>query len=69
MSQNLRKLIGTITMAVFVIVYALFAMLIGATVFAQSATWAQTIYYAIAGLIWVIPAGLLIRWMARPDPS
>ncbi|MEW5423140.1 DUF2842 domain-containing protein [Amorphus sp. 3PC139-8] len=67
MSQRVRKLIGTITMAIFVIVYALLAMLVGATMFAQAATWAQTIYYAIAGLIWVIPAGLLIRWMARPD--
>ena len=69
MTQRTRKLIGTITMAVYVIVYALFAMLVGATFFAQSATWAQTLYYGVAGLIWIIPAGLLIRWMARPDPS
>lgn len=69
MSQSLRKLIGTIVMAVYVTVYALFAMLVGATMFAHSATWAQTLYYAVAGLIWVIPAGLLIRWMARPDAT
>jgi hypothetical protein len=25
------------------------------------------LYYVIAGLGWVIPAGLLIKWMQRPD--
>ncbi|MGX1097671.1 DUF2842 domain-containing protein [Amorphus sp. MBR-141] len=69
MSQNIRKLIGTAVMAVFVIVYALFAMLLGATFVSSSSTLVQTIFYGIAGLAWVIPAGLLIRWMAKPDPG
>jgi hypothetical protein len=29
--------------------------------------WAQLFYFVAAGLAWVIPAGLLIRWMQRPD--
>jgi hypothetical protein len=29
--------------------------------------WAQFAYFLAAGLLWVIPAGLLIRWMQRPD--
>ena len=24
-------------------------------------------YFLVAGLLWVFPAGLLIRWMQRPD--
>jgi hypothetical protein len=30
---------------------------------------AQVIYFFVAGLAWTIPAGLLIRWMQRPDPT
>jgi hypothetical protein len=26
-----------------------------------------TLYYVVAGLGWVLPAMLLIKWMARPD--
>ena len=69
MSQNLRKLIGTTVMAVYVIVYALLAMMVGALFFADASTLVQTIFYGIAGLARIIPAGLLIRWMARPDPE
>jgi len=29
----------------------------------------RTIGYAVLGLAWTIPAGALIRWMERPDPS
>ncbi|MHA1133725.1 MAG: DUF2842 domain-containing protein [Alphaproteobacteria bacterium] len=35
--------------------------LIGTVVLLQAA------YFLVAGLLWVIPAGLLIRWMQRPD--
>jgi hypothetical protein len=28
---------------------------------------AQLAYFVVAGLLWVIPAGLLIRWMQRSD--
>jgi hypothetical protein len=24
-------------------------------------------YYAVAGLLWALPAGWLISWMQRPD--
>jgi hypothetical protein len=29
----------------------------------------ELVFYVVAGLAWVIPAGLLIRWMQRPDPE
>ena len=27
------------------------------------------IYYVVAGLGWVLPAMLLVRWMTRPDSA
>lgn len=52
---------------VFVPFYALVAMTIGAAKLPGTSTVVQTVYYAIAGLIWVVPAGLIIKWMQRPD--
>ena len=67
MSIRLRKLIGTIVLVVFVIVYALFAMSIAATRLPGTSHLVQALYYAVAGLLWVVPAGLLIKWMGRPE--
>ena len=49
--------------------YALVAMTIGAARLPGTSTVVQTLFFAIAGLIWVIPAGLIIKWMQRPDAS
>lgn len=67
MSSSLRKLIGTIILVITVPVYALIAMVIGVAVLPGVNFLGQLVYYAVAGLLWVPPAGLLIAWMARPD--
>jgi hypothetical protein len=33
----------------------------------ENAILMQSIYFCIAGLIWIVPAGLIIRWMLRPQ--
>ena len=67
--RKLRKFLGAVLLVVFVPFYALTAMTVAAARLPGTTTLAQTIFYAVAGLIWVIPAGLIIRWMMRPDPS
>jgi Protein of unknown function (DUF2842) len=67
MRQRTRKLVGALVLVPFVIVYALAAMLLAAGLLPGAPYWAAMLYYAVAGLAWVIPAGLLIRWMQRPD--
>jgi hypothetical protein len=67
MRLRTRKLIGTLGLLVLVTVWALLAM-----AFAQFALRAQGglvafLFYAIAGLGWVLPAMPLVRWMSRPD--
>ena len=27
----------------------------------------ELIYYVVAGLLWVLPAGFVIKWMQQPD--
>ena len=62
-----RKLFGTIVLLLFVAVYATIAAIIGSGRIAQAPQWVQFAFFLSAGLAWVIPAGLVIRWMQRPD--
>jgi hypothetical protein len=66
LSQRARKLIGTILLVAFVSVYALVAMTVAAARLPGTSVAVQTLFYAIAGLAWVLPAGLLVSWMQRP---
>jgi hypothetical protein len=65
-SRN-RKLIGTVLMIVLVMGWSLFFMALAQGRIADAGRVWQALYYVVAGLGWVIPAGLLIRWMQRPD--
>ena len=69
MAMRVRKLIGTAILLVFLALYAWAAAIIGAGRITLAPHWAQLAYFLIAGLLWVIPAGLLIRWMQRPDAA
>jgi hypothetical protein len=67
MTVRTRKLIGTVALLAFLILYAWTAAAIGAGRISLAPAWAQFTYFLVAGLLWVLPAGLLIRWMQRPD--
>ena len=69
MAMRTRKLIGTVALLIFLGAYAWAAVIIGAGRITLAPHWAQLAYFLIAGLLWVIPAGLLIRWMQRPDAA
>jgi len=62
-----RKLIGAIVLLLSLAVYATIAAVIGSDRIARAPQWAQFAFFLTTGLAWVIPAGLLIRWMQRPD--
>ncbi len=66
MHPRLRKLIGTVLLVTFVCVYALVVMTVAAAKLPGTSGLVQLAFYAVAGLIWVLPAGLLVRWMVRP---
>jgi Protein of unknown function (DUF2842) len=66
MPERLRKLIGTIVLVAFVCLYALTAMTIAAAKLPGTSGLTQLVFYVLAGLAWVIPAGALIAWMVKP---
>jgi len=69
MTMRTRKFIGAVILAVFLVAYSIVAMAFGASQIVGESHLAQVIYFFTAGLAWIIPAGLLIRWMQRPDPT
>ena len=67
MSARTRKLIGTVVLLIFLSLYVWGAVEIGAGRITLASPWVQLAYFVTAGLLWVVPAGLLIAWMQRPD--
>ena len=67
MRARSRKLIGTVVLLVFIILYVWLASAIGAGRISVAPAWAQLAFFLVAGLLWLLPAGILIRWMQRPD--
>jgi hypothetical protein len=66
MTVRARKLIGTLVLLASLAVYALVIASIGAGRITAAPPLAQLAFFFVAGLAWVVPAGLLIRWMQRP---
>jgi hypothetical protein len=66
MRVRTRKLVGTVVLLLFLLVYAVAVASIGAGRVTEASPLFQFAYFVVAGLAWVVPAGLLIRWMARP---
>ncbi len=67
MRQRLRKLIGTAVLLAFVVFWALFAMSLAQGHVTTLSAAMQAAIFIVLGLVWILPAGLLIRWMSRPD--
>ena len=67
MRLRTRKLTGTVLLLIFLAVYVTAAVMIGANHVVAAPAWVEFAYFLAAGLLWVIPAALLIKWMQRPD--
>ena len=69
MTPRSRKLTGTVALFAFLACYALLAMLVAVTLQVQNAgKLVEMLYYLLAGLLWVLPAGILIKWMQKSGP-
>lgn len=66
MPVRLKKLIGTIILVMLVTVYALIATVVAVAQLAESGPLIHLAYFLFTGLLWVLPAMLVIKWMVRP---
>jgi len=67
MPARLRKLIGTVALLVLVSAWGLFAMALAQSVLTDINGFVAAVFYAVAGLGWVLLAMPLVSWMAKPD--
>lgn len=68
MRSRQRKLIGAIFMVVFVVVYALAAMMLAqVTALKVESSVLRLLIFAALGLGWAVPMVPLIAWMERGD--
>ena len=67
MSIRIRKLIGAVALFLLVAVWALLAMALAQSALTDHTAGLAALFYAVAGLGWMLPAMPLIRWMSRPD--
>jgi len=65
MTLRTRKFFGTIVMLVTLVAYSLIVTSLAITVLPQANKWVELAFYLVGGLLWVVPAGLIIRWMHK----
>jgi hypothetical protein len=69
MPRRTRKLIGTLAIFLFVLIYGPLAMALAESRIIEAPKLVQALAYAVLGLAWILPLMPLIRWMERPDPD
>ncbi|MFN4274422.1 MAG: DUF2842 domain-containing protein [Aliihoeflea sp.] len=63
MPVRLKKFIGTFILVALVIVYAVLATAIAVAQLAESGPLVHMLYFFLTGLLWVLPAMFVIKWM------
>jgi hypothetical protein len=69
MPVRIKKLIGTVLLIILVIVYALVATLIAVAQLSESGPVAHLAFFFLTGLLWILPAMGIIKWMVTPSKT
>ena len=56
---------GTCLLLVFIAVYSIFTLALSTAVLPNASPGIELLFYALAGLVWTFPAGMILKWMAR----
>ncbi|MBI1188949.1 MAG: DUF2842 domain-containing protein [Alphaproteobacteria bacterium] len=67
MSARLRKALGAIALLIYLCAYIAAAAWAFEALVAPAPLWAQMLYFAAAGLVWVAPLRPLFRWMNNSE--
>jgi hypothetical protein len=66
MPPRTRKLVGAILLLIVIAIYSVLAMAAAVILQVNEANKSvELIYYITAGLLWVLPAGWIIKWMQK----
>jgi membrane protein implicated in regulation of membrane protease activity len=65
MDARTRKAAGCFVLLAYIALYAVLAASLGVWLASFLPTWAQLVFYAIAGIVWIFPLKPLFGWMNR----
>ncbi len=65
MPERLRKLIGSLLILLIAIVYALVATTIATARLGESSSLVHLLYFGLTGILWIVPAMFIIKWMHK----
>jgi len=60
---RIKKLVGAVILITLVVVYAIVATAFASLYLAESSGWVHLAYFLFSGILWVVPAMLVIKWM------
>jgi len=63
MHVRVRKLIGTILLIALVLIYAWLATMVAVAQLSESGPLVHLAYFLFTGLLWILPAMGIIKWM------
>lgn len=66
MPMRLKKLIGTFLLIVLVLVYAWVATIVAVAQLSESGPLVHLAFFTLTGLLWVLPAMGIIKWLMIP---
>lgn len=66
MLVRLRKFVGMLLIVGLVALYALVATAFAVAKLGTSPWYVHLLYFFLTGLLWVVPAMFIIKWMEKP---
>jgi len=66
MRMRTKKFIGVFALIGVIAVYSLLVMRAAVAILPGAGPVPELLFYAVAGMAWVLPVGYLIKWMNAP---
>jgi hypothetical protein len=67
MSSHTRKLVAALILLIYSVCFFIFAIAIAVGILPGKPVYAELLYDFVVCVIWMLPAGWLIRWAQRPS--
>jgi hypothetical protein len=65
MNIRTRKALGCFVLLAYIAIYTVLAASLGVALVPLIPTWAQLVFYAVAGVVWIFPLKPLFAWINR----
>ncbi len=65
MNIRTRKALGCLVLLAYIAIYTALAASLGVALVPLIPTWAQLVFYAVAGVVWIFPLKPLFAWINR----